>query len=153
MKTKTLLLYCILCLSVLIILGRCATMKSPDKLTYERFCGIWVNKDYEPGPGSTSTGGKLTINPDGTWQSHLYILGWGPTNVGFYTVEKRWTDTDSNSYYHVILYNPIDFYTRYELWRIDKYNAVFELNYSNIDYPDAIDPTDKHSSYRIYYRF
>jgi len=152
MKTKTLMLFCFLCLAVLIILGSCATMKSPDKMTYERFCGIWVNEDYEPTPGVMPPPAKFTMNPDGTYLNYQYIMQSGPTGVGYYTVEKRWTDSDGNSWYHVIT----DAFFRditYELWRIDKYNSVFEFSFSHNDYPDAIDPKDKHSTYRIYYRF
>lgn len=152
MKIRTGVLISILCLIVLIILGSCATMKSPDKLTYERFCGIWINEGYEPKPGVITPSSKLTMNPDGTYISYESIMQSGPTSVGYYTVEDRWTDSEGNSLYHVIT----DAYYRdiqYELWRIDKYNSVFELNFSNLGYPEAIDPEDKRSTYRKYYRF
>ena len=153
MNIKMLILFIILCLVALIILGSCATMKSPDRLTYERFCGTWVNEAYGPKPGKGSPGAKLTMNPDGTWLNYLSILQSGPTYVGIYTVEKRWTDSNGNYYYHVKTYSYMTEVTQYELWRIDKYNAVFEYNQSNIEYPEAIDPKDKRSTYRIYYRF
>jgi hypothetical protein len=128
-------------------------MKSPDKLTYERFCGIWVNKDYEPEPGESKPGAKFTMNPDGTYIVYTFIMQSGPTGVGIYTVEKRWTDSDGNSYYHVKTWSHLTKVTQYELWRIDKYNSIFEFNFSNNEYPESIDPKDKHTTYRIYYRF
>jgi hypothetical protein len=153
MKAKTFTLLFILSSSVLIILGSCATMKSPDKLTYERFCGIWVNEDYEPKPGELKPFAKFTMNPDGTYISYQFVMQSGPTGVGTYTVKKRWTDSDGNSYYLVKTWSHLSGVTNYELWRIDKYNSIFEFNYSNNEYPEAIDPKAKHSTYRIYYRF
>ena len=154
MKTKMLVLFSILCLVVLIILGSCATMKSPDKLTYERFCGTWANKDYEPKPGFIAPlFAKRIVNPDGTFLGYPYLIQTEPARVGLYTVEKRWTDSDGNSWYHSKTYWPIEATIQYELWKVDKYNAVLEINWSNIDYPTAIDPKDMHSDYSIYYRY
>ena len=128
MKMKTLMLFCILCLVVLIILGSCATMKSPDKMTYERFCGTWANKDYEPTagfkPGVAFHYAKYIVNPDGTFLWYNYLDDAGLTAVGTYTVEKRWKDANSNSFYHVKVYEPLNDVTLYELWEIDKYNSV-----------------------------
>ena len=158
MKTRTFVSIMILVLAVLVIAGSCATMKSPDKMTYERFCGTWANKDYEPKAGlSTEITSyrfmKYIINPDGTLIWYQYLDGAGPTPVGSYTVEKRWRDANGNSYYHVKVYEVLASMFAYELWKIDKYNLVWECNSSNIDYPDKIDPSDLHSQYRIFYRY
>ena len=71
MHMKTLTPFFILFLVVLIILESCATMKSPDKMTYERFCGTWANKDYEPTAGMMADVSyhyaKYIVNPDGTF--------------------------------------------------------------------------------------
>ena len=154
MKTRTLMFFCILCLPALIVIGSCATTQNPDKMVFERFCGTWANEAYEPEPGSSEPSlAKWIVNPDGTFTGYEYLIETGPAVVGFYTVEKRWTDSDGNSFYHVKVYVVITDGTRYELWRIDKYNAVWEVQWSNIDYPAKIDPKDKHSSYHIHYRF
>lgn len=153
MKTRTIVSILILVLAIMVIAGSCTTMKSPDKMVYERFCGTWANQDYEPKPGMVSPMAKVILNPDGTFVYYQYLIQTGPNAVGTYTVEKRWKDADGNSFYHVETYSPLSTVTQYELWKIDKYAAVFEFNYSNIDYPEAIDPKDKRSTYRIYYRY
>jgi hypothetical protein len=157
MKARILMLFCILCLAVLIILGSCATMKSPDKMTYERFVGTWANKNYEQTGGFNTEvsyhHAKYIVNPDGTFMWHEYLDQTGLTAVGTYTVEKRWKDADGNNLYHVKVYEVLNQVTLYELWKIDKYASVWECNSSNIDYPDEIDPSDYHSDYRIFYRY
>ena len=155
MKTKTLVLFSILCLAALIILGSCATMRSPDKLTYERFCGTWANKTY--GGGESATGAKWIFNPDGTFVGYTNILdtGMAGTSIyGTYTVEKRWTDSEGHSWYNVeIDYAIQGFGPWYILYKLDKYNSVLEGAISNIDFPAEIDRKDKHTSYVIFYRF
>ena len=74
MKTKALVLSCFLCLAVLIVIGSCATMKSPDKMKYEKFCGTWANQDYEPKPGIYTPYAKVIINPYGTIIKYLRLL-------------------------------------------------------------------------------
>jgi hypothetical protein len=154
MKSRTLISGCILCVVVLIIFGSCATMGSPDRMVYERFCGTWANEAYEPEPGFIAPlFAKWIVNPDGTFLGYDYLIQTGPARVGFYTVEKRWTDSDGNSWYHLKSYWPIEATTQYELWKVDKYNAVLEINWSNNDYPTAIDTKDMHSDYSIFYRY
>jgi len=155
MKTKTLVLFGILCLAALIILGSCVTTTNPDKLVFERFCGTWANQDYETTPEEPAKDyiAKYIINSDGTAVGYRHLVQTGPTSVALYTVEKRWKDTDGNSFYHVKVYKPLDYVTQYEIWKIDKYTSVWELNFSSVDYPEAIDPKDKHSEYHIYYRY
>jgi hypothetical protein len=153
MKTKTLVLFSILCLAVLIILGSCATMKSSNKFTYVKYCGTWFNQDYEPKPGEMKPFSKLIINPDGTYLGYQFRDQSGPTFAGFYTVEKMWTDEEGNTWYHTRVYNPAFDIDRYELSKINIYNSIWELNQSNIDYPETVDPTDKYSNYRKYYRY
>ena len=63
MKTRNLVSILILVLAVMVIAGSCATMKSPDKMVYERFCGTWVNTEYE---GKEYPAVKEIYNPDGT---------------------------------------------------------------------------------------
>ena len=132
-------------------------MKSPDKLTYERFCGTWGNKNYEPAAGYKTEVSfkyaKYIVNPDGTFLWYEYIDETGPMAVGTYIVEKRWKDANGNSFYHVKVYEPLNDVTLYELWKVDKYNSVWECDSSNIDYPDEIDPSDYHTVYRIFYRY
>ena len=154
MKTRTFVSILILVLAVLIIVGSCATMKSPDKLTYERFCGTWANQDYESAPGVTKPyGAKIIINPDGTFVMYEFLNQTGFGWLGTYTVEKRWTDTEGNYFYHLKIYKVLSQGTQYELFRLDKTNSYYEANYSNVDYPSKIDPKDMHSSYHIFYRY
>ena len=155
MKTRTFVSIIILVLAVLIIAESCATMKSPDKMTYERFCGIWANQDYELQAGEMGPPpfAKWIVNPDGTMVGYELLMQTGPTWIYLYTVEKRWADTEGNHFYHVKTYNVLHQVTQYELWRLSKYNAVLEVQYIYNDYPEKIDPEDKHSDYLIYYRY
>ena len=154
MKTKTVVLFCIFCLAALIVLGSCATTSNPDKMVFERFCGTWANEGYEPtSEEPTKPYAKWIINPDGTIVGYRYLVQTGPTALALYTVEKRQKDADGNSFYHVKFYSVLTSVTQFELWKIDKYTSVLETDFSTIDYPEAIDPKDKHSVYHIYYRY
>ena len=154
MKTKTFVLLSILCSAVLIILGSCTTSQNPDKMVFERFCGTWANEAYEPEAGTSKPMfPRVIINPDGTMVAYQNLYETDSTLLGSYTVVKRWRDLEGNSFYHVIVHIVLTDGTRYELWRIDKYNAVWEVQWSNIDYPEKIDPKDLHSNYHIHYRY
>ena len=85
--------------------------------------------------------------------AYTYMNKTGPTTVALYNVNKRWNDPEGNSFYYVDVYLPIKEATRYELWRVDKYNSLWEVQWSNNDYPEKIDPKDLHSSYHIHYRY
>ena len=151
MKTRTFVSILILVLIVLIIAGSCATMKSPDKMVYERFCGTWVNTEYE---GKEWPRVKLIFTPDGTITFYSVLHDTSTYHGLSYTVEKRWTDSEDNSWYHIIVKGPKDpRATEYLLLKLEKYNTILEYNYSGTKYPDAIDPKDWHSDYRIYYRY
>jgi hypothetical protein len=151
MKTRTLLSLLILVFAALIVVGSCATMKSPDKMVYERFCGTWVNTEYE---GKDSPAVKEIYNPDGTCTTYSHLHETTTYSRGAYSVEKRWSDSEGNSWYHVKMTWPIEpMGTGYLLFKLDKYNSILEYNYSGTGYPTEVDPKDKHTSYRIYYRY
>ena len=154
MKTKTLMLFCILCLAALIVLGSCATTSNPDKMVFERFCGTWANPAYASKPGlDVVLPVKIIANPDGTYIEYKAIDYAGPTRTGYYTVEKRWTDTEGNSWYHIKHYFPYVQRSWYNLSRVDRFNLIWENQFSNIDYPTEINPKDWHTSYRVWYRY
>jgi hypothetical protein len=126
-------------------------MKSPDKMVYEKLWGTWANNAYE-GIGNPVV--KLIFNPDGTGVYYNNLLVTGSCGPLTYSIEKRWTDSDGNYWYHVIIKTPlVPSETAYELIKIDRYNRIFERNYSGTAYPAAIDPKDLHSDYAMYYRF
>ena len=104
MKTRTLIVGCILCVVVLIILGSCATTQNPDKMVFERFCGTWANENYEAKPGEGGRPVKIILNPDGTFVYYDRLIKTGPTTGGLYNVEKRWTDSAGHIWYHVKVY-------------------------------------------------
>ena len=154
MKTRTYISNLILVIVVLIIAGSCATTSNPHKMVFEKFCGTWANEDYQPKPAVLTVEiAKMILNPDGTIVGYDLLNETGPTWIFSYTVEKRWTDIEGNYFYHVKTYNVLHQYTQCELWRIDKYNSVLEIQYHYKVYPDKIDPKDIPSSYKIYYRF
>ena len=154
MKTRTWTLILILVLGAMLFTGSCATMKSPDKLTYERFCGTWANENYQPKPAVLPVEvAKWIINPEGTMVGYDLLSETGPTWIFLYTVEKRWVDAEGNQFYHVETHNVLHQVTQYELWRLDNYSSVLETQFHYKVYPDKIDPKDIQSSYRIYYRY
>jgi len=152
MKTKTVMLFCILCLAALLILGSCATtMKTTEKMIYEKFCGTWVNTKYD---GVSIPPVKLIFNPDGTWTSYWRLHESSSFGRGNYVVEKRWTDSEGYSWYHVMWTEPLfESLTAYMLFKLDKYNTILEYNYSGSEYPEEVGPKVKYSDYRIYYRY
>ena len=155
MKTRTFVSILILVLAVMVIAGSCATMKSPDNLTYERFCGTWANDNYSG--KLIFIGAKIIFNPDGTFVGYNTILETGTagtTNYGNYIVEKRWIDSEGHSWYNM----KVDWWVEgfgplYILCKLNKGNSVFEGVLSSIDFPTEIDPKDKHTDYYIYYRY
>ena len=155
MRLKRLIFICIFSMAVFFVLGSCTTMKSPEKMTYERFCGTWANTDYEPAIGMKSgAGAKFIFNPDGTFVNYNFLDQAGPAAVGTFVVEKRWTDSSGNSFYNLKIYYYENDSTYYVLCKLKKQNAVFETSWSTTrSYPDSIDPKDWHSTYGIYYRY
>ena len=153
MKIRALILFCCLCFSVLLAVGSCATSQNPDKMVFERFCGTWANPAYAQNPGEAHPPVKIVVNPDGTYLRYQKLDQAGPTMFGQYIVEKRWADSEGNSWYHVKLHFPHGQRTWYGLLKIDKFNTVWEIQTSNIDYPTEINPEDWHSDRRIYYRY
>ena len=95
MKTRTLVSILVFVLAVLIIAGSCDTMKSPDKMVYERFCGTWVNTEYEGKGGDPPV--KRIFTPAGTVTYYNNLHNTFTYLGGTYTVEKRWTDSEGNS--------------------------------------------------------
>ena len=151
MNTKTLVLSCVICLIALIILGSCATSQNPDKMVFERFCGTWVNTEYE---GKEWPPVKVIYKPDGTLTIYTYLHDTASYGRATYTVEKRWADSEGNSWYHIKMqwaWGSTSY--QYMLFKLDKYTTILEYNYSGTKYPDTVDPKDWHSDYRIYYRY
>ena len=81
MKTRTFVLILILVIAVMVIAGSCATIKSPDKMVYERFCETRAKEDYESEPRGASPSAKIIMNPDGTSVAHHFLIQTGPTAV------------------------------------------------------------------------
>ena len=152
MKTRTFISISILVLAVMIITGSCATiMKTTEKMTYEKFCGTWVNTEYD---GKYEPPVKEIYNPDGTMTYYALLHDTSTWRRATSTFEKRWTDSESNSWYHVKGKTPlVPTETWYFLFKLDKYNTILEYNYSGYAYPADVGPNVKYSDYRIYYRY
>jgi hypothetical protein len=153
MKPRTLMALFIICFAVSIFVSSCATTHNPDKMVFERFCGTWANTAYEEGPTLTRPFAKIIYNPDGTCLRYTDMDYAGPAIFGYYTVEKRWTDSEGNSWYLIERNMTQTQRTFYDLSKLDKSNSVLEIQSSNIDYPTEINPKDWHSQYRIYFRY
>ena len=151
MKIKTLVLFGCFCFVILVTLGSCSTMKTTEPMMYEKLCGTWVNTEYE-GRGSDPPV-KWIFNPDGTLTAYGNLHNSLTYSRASYTVEKRWTDSEGNSWYLFKLEWPLSKNIEYMIMRLDKYNSILEYNVDGVKYPEAIDPKDKRSTYRIYYRY
>ena len=160
MKTRRWMLICILSLAVLIIFGSCATTQNPDKMVFEKFCGTWANESYDKGLGAGSfRGAKWILNPDGSFVTYAGIneTGTAGSNTyGSYTVEKRWTDSEGKSCYNIKLEfaeSVLGKGNYYVFCKLIKSSSTLEGAISNVDYPDSIDRSDRHSTYFILYRY
>ena len=145
MKIRTLVSILILVLGVLIITGSCATGEKAVKAPVESVYGVWANLDYNTAPYTA----KFKIRPDGIIEvaSHTEIEYQQYYEAAF-TIVDSWMDSDGNKYYKVDVVRGIN--DRYELWRINETDSVFEFVWSQIEYPFEIDPN--HYNYRVYYR-
>ena len=147
MKTKTLALFSILCLAVLIILGSCAT----DKMAYiskdYEIYGTWVNPDAK----LVIQAGKVVIHTNGKaeWYPTITSTVFEPRE---FIITNKWTDSTGNIWYTLIYeWGDIGEISgrEYVLAKISDSGKTLEISGSNSDYPKEIDPS---AEYHIVYR-
>ena len=149
MKTRTYVSILILVLTVLIILGSCATGKKAYVAKEdEELYGTWINTDYD----EAVTYSKIIIKSDGTYNEYASSYSDVPIIIGDFTINDKWAESDGSIFYEFVVikrsdpHNPI-----YVLSKIDKASTVYEDLRTTIHMPTEFDPDDWHYTYRIYY--
>ena len=138
----------ILIIVVLIIAGSCATGKkiiSTNK-AIRQFEGVYVNTEYtgyvELYPQ------KRVIYQDGRMEVYDKATNKSPTYKNEYTIDESWSDSAGIVYSTVIVEWTPTGNTTLELWKLDKRNDTFEVNFNlyslyedvSKEYPTKIDP-------------
>jgi len=110
----------------------------------ELLLGTWINTDYN----FKAESAKVIWKPDGKFEGYTRISDTAYCCGASYIIEDTWNDGDQNTWYKVRTSSDRYYY---ELIRISKSGAYYELVFTPNSYPDALDP--KHPNYRAYYRF
>ena len=144
MKTRTFVSILILVLSVLIISEGCATDKKVTKEDYRFMEGTWINLDYD----KAWRYAKVIRKPDRTYEEYVMSYSELPALKGEYTINDKWTDSEGNTFYKIIVTSHGASY--YILSKIDKSGKVYEDVWSTSGMPTEVDT--ENDLYRIYYR-
>jgi hypothetical protein len=153
----------ILFIVVLIIAGSCATGKriiSTDR-AMRQFEGAYVNTEYSGYVEYYPQ--KRVIYPDGRMEIYLKATNKSPHFKTEYTVDESWSDSAGTVYSTVVVEWTPGGNTTLELWKLDKRNDTFEINFNfyslyedvEQEYPTKIDPdldNFPNSIYSIWYR-
>ena len=142
MKTITFVVILILVLSLMIVVGSCAT----DKMAYiskeYEIYGTWVNPDYN----KETLLGKVVFHPNGIMEGYGAATGPAASDEAEFVITNKWTDSKGNIWYTIIF----KWYVQYEygLLKITNSGKTLEFAYGN-EYPKEIDSSDIHSVYLI----
>ena len=157
MKTRTFVSTLILVLSVMIVIGSCATGKKIISVedAMKQFEGVYVNTEYSgQNPYFPQ---KCVITSDGRIEKWALATSEYPILKCEYTVAKSWMDSKGNMYCNVDAKSVTRGRTQ-ELWKLDKSGKTLEVNYMEGhvgEYPTKIDPNvdpDGPLFYCIWYR-
>jgi hypothetical protein len=152
MKSRTFVSILILVLAVLIIAGSCATGKRTyvsSEYALNELTGTWYNEEYEDQDWDPT----VIINPDGTFEFYkTWVETSKPslTEVELIEFNYQWTDTKGNVWYKAQFFIETWNYTYFELGKISNSGTVWELVWSNGEYPKEIDTESL--NYRVRYR-
>ncbi len=140
MKTRTLISVLILIMAVFVLLAG-----SSKK---EEYYGTWVNTDYDR--STLAIRAKTIHNHDGTIIKYVSTSDTEPYEIGTFTIEDKWTDSEGNIWYKILYTETGQIISKFELSKISDNGTTLELVYSVIDYPTEIVPNDGINF--IYYR-
>lgn len=126
-----------------------------------QFQGVYVNSEYSGHVENYPQ--KRIIYPDGRMEVYFKATNKSPSFTNKYTIDESWSDSAEIVYSTVIVeWTPTGNTTR-ELWKLDKRNNTFEVNFNTYSlyedvsqkYPEKIDPHAEQfpkSIYSIWYR-
>jgi len=143
MKTKTVVLFSILCLAALIILGSCATDKMAHISKGYEIYGTWVN------PDALSEFKKVVFHTNGKTEWYAFITSASFVSAEF-VITNKWADSTGNVWYSLIRDAGEIGGQDYGLCKISDSGKTLELSLNRADYPNEIDPA--HTEYYILYR-
>ena len=138
-------------MAVLIVIGSCATGKKAYVAKEdEEYYGAWVAKEEIP---RIRTYLKIINNPDGTCDYLHEIERTEPISkrdTGTFTIKDKWTDTEGNIWYKVIIYRGGSDIEIYELNKISNFGNTLEIMTTTNEWPTEIDPNHPLYEYMIY---
>lgn len=146
MKTRKLksLTICIAALGCLLLLAAagCATRPAalrPDDPLF----GTWVNEEAEK--LGRVAGAKSVIFPDGRELLYQYTADAEPMGESQSTVEKTWTDSEGNHWYHIHWVgwgydDPGQKWEGFSLVKVNAAGTVLEGMGARFGYPEELDP-------------
>ena len=150
MKIKTLSIYLLLMLVLMLLFGSCAT----DKMAYVskdyEIYGTWVNPDYY----DLLSAGVVVIHPNNIMQFYGSYDDLEKEKLSaqiWNGITGKWIDRKGNIWYTVI-YIMGDKSWYYVLMKISDNGKTLESNGSSGDYPTEINPMGINSKYAIFYR-
>lgn len=86
----------------------------------EELFGTWINTEYD----ETLLMSKVVIEPDGSWDEYKMSFGDEKYFKCEYTVREKWTDSDGNTLYKIIIKSiGSDYVPYYVISKID--NAIY----------------------------
>ena len=144
----------ILAFAVMVIVGSCATSKKAYiSQENEELYGTWVNPEYD----EKWIMAKWVLKPDGTFDAYSKSTSGRVYEIGIFTIDEKWTDSEGNIYYRYTkssmeygsIENP---YSYYFLVKIHSTLDIAEELWSSVDYPTEFDPENLRYNYWIFYR-
>jgi len=148
MKTRMFVSILILNVTVLIILGNCATKQKAisEKEAKDALVGTWINPEYL---ATSRYRQKRVFTTEGKAIWYNKVTSKEPMLQQNYTIVESWRDRKGDIWYKLIVGFATDRF-KY-LAKINISENTFEyLELGGARFPTEIDPT--HVNYRIYYR-
>jgi hypothetical protein len=155
MKSRTFVLILIFVLSVLFIVGSCATKKGvvAEKEYYiskfdEELYGTWINEEYN----SAAYKGKKRLYHWGYYEDYRPADSEVVQYKGTIVIVDKWTDSEGNIWYKTYYRISGSSTIFHELDKISNNGNTWEYAYTSVDFPSESDLNPDNTRYRIYYR-
>jgi len=155
MKARTYVSICILVLTVLIVVGSCATKKevAAEKEFYvpkfdEEINGIWINEEYN----RTEYKGKIRLYHWGYFEEYSLPDSEVVQYKGTFVIVDKWTDSEGNIWYKTYVRRSGRTTIYHELDKISNNGNTWEYVSHTVDFPTESDMHPDYQLYHIYYR-
>jgi hypothetical protein len=114
----------------------------------DRLCGVW----QERSPAAEACRDRQTWNEDGSGSMALAVLPDVPAALSRYLIEKKWTDSEGSTWYHIRLRCSGMPFLLYTLVRLDPAGDSYELTDSPLGYPDGFGGPPGNEKNKVYTR-